>query len=267
MIIATGAAYRRLGIPDLEDLQGRGVFYGTAASEAPAMRGKNVFIAGSGNSAGQAALHLAKWARKVTILVRAPSPAAGMSDYLIRQIGAAPNVDVYYQAQVADGTGTGTGHLQSLVLQDTDSGQRRTVPADALFVLIGAQPRTEWLGQAVARDRSGSSAPARACPPEPAGPPPGRRCHWRPACPGCSRPVTCAGNRSNGSPPRSARVPPPSPWYTAPWHSRRGPQIRTGQHTRRGSQPAHRDSAGGLKTMRRPPSAASPPLNKSGDRK
>jgi thioredoxin reductase len=155
VIIATGAAYRRLGIPDLEDLQGRGVFYGTAASEAPAMRGKNVFIAGSGNSAGQAALHLARWARKVTILVRAPSLAASMSDYLIRQIGAAPNVDVCYQAQVADGTGTGTGHLQSLVLQDSDSGQRRTVPADALFVLIGAQPRTEWLGQAVARDRSG----------------------------------------------------------------------------------------------------------------
>jgi thioredoxin reductase len=155
VIIATGAAYRRLGIPGLDDLQGRGVFYGTAASEARAMRGRKVFVAGGGNSAGQAALHLARWARQVTILVRAPSLAASMSDYLIRQIGAAPNIDVRYGVQVGDGTGTGTGRLQSLVLQDTASGERRTVAADALFVLIGSQPRTQWLGEAVARDRWG----------------------------------------------------------------------------------------------------------------
>jgi thioredoxin reductase (NADPH) len=170
VIIATGAAYRRLGIPALEHLQGRGVFYGAAASEAPAMRGKNVYVAGGGNSAGQAALHLAKWATKVTILVRAPSLAASMSDYLIRQIGAAPNIDVRYRVQIAGGTGTGTGHLQSLVLHDTATAEQQTVPADALFVLIGAQPRTGWLGQALARDRWGfirtgadlpASAPAR----------------------------------------------------------------------------------------------------------
>jgi len=153
VIISTGVAYRRLGIPALEDLQGRGVFYGAAASEAPAMRGRNVFVAGGGNSAGQAALHLAKWASQVTILVRAPSLAASMSDYLIRQISAAPNIDIRYRVQVAGGTGT--GHLQSLVLLDTASGARRTVPADALFVLIGSQPRTEWLGDSVARDRWG----------------------------------------------------------------------------------------------------------------
>jgi thioredoxin reductase len=155
VIIATGAAYQRLGIPALEDLQGRGVFYGAAASEAPAMRGRTVFVAGGGNSAGQAALHLAKWAKKVTVLVRAPSLASTMSDYLIRQIGAAPNIDVCYRVQVADGTGTGTGQLQSLVLADTSSGARRSVPADALFILIGAQPRTQWLGDSVARDRRG----------------------------------------------------------------------------------------------------------------
>jgi thioredoxin reductase (NADPH) len=155
VIIATGAAYRQLGIPSLEDLQGRGVFYGAAASEAPGMRGRSVFVAGAGNSAGQAALHLAKWARQVTILVRAQSLAASMSNYLIRQIGAAPNVDVRYHVQVADGTGTGNGQLQSLVLQDTVSGAGRSVPADALFVLIGSQPRTEWLGEAIARDRWG----------------------------------------------------------------------------------------------------------------
>src|SRR5262249_19070594 len=97
VIIATGATYRRLGIPALEDLQGRSVFYGAAVSEAPAMRGRNVFVAGSGNSAEQAALHLAKWAKKVTILVRTDSLADSMSDYLIREIDAAPNVSVCYR--------------------------------------------------------------------------------------------------------------------------------------------------------------------------
>ena len=153
VVIATGATYRQLGIPRLEDLQGRGVFYGAAASEAPAMRGRNVFVAGGGNSAGQTALHMAKWASQVTIVVRGESLADSMSDYLIRQIDATPNVDVSHGVQVADGTGT--GHLQSLVLQDTASGERRSVPADALFVLIGSQPRTQWLGDSVARDQQG----------------------------------------------------------------------------------------------------------------
>ena len=153
VIIATGATYRRLGIPALEELQGRGVFYGAAVSEAPAMAGQTVFVAGGGNSAGQTALHLAKWARQVTVLVRGPSLAASMSDYLIRQLDATPNVQVCYRVQVAGGTGT--GHLQSLVLAEIASGATRTVPADALFALIGAQPRTDWLGDAVARDRWG----------------------------------------------------------------------------------------------------------------
>ena len=117
------------------------------------MRGRTAFVAGAGNSAGQTGLHLAKWADRVTILVRARSLADSMSDYLIREIAAAPNVEVCYRVQVADGTGT--GHLESLVLEDTASGARRSVPADALFVLIGSQPRTDWLGETVARDRRG----------------------------------------------------------------------------------------------------------------
>ena len=153
VVIAAGATYRRLGIPRLEDLQGRGVFYGAAASEAPAMRGRTVFVAGGGNSAGQAALHLAKWASRVTVLVRAESLADSMSDYLIREIGATPNVDVTYRVQLAGGTGT--GQLRSLELADTVSGARRSVPADALFVLIGSQPRAEWLGDSIARDPGG----------------------------------------------------------------------------------------------------------------
>ncbi|HEY2490477.1 MAG TPA: FAD-dependent oxidoreductase [Streptosporangiaceae bacterium] len=153
VVIATGAAYRRLGIASLEALQGQGVFYGAAVSEAPAMRGRNVFVAGGGNSAGQTALHMAKWASRVTVLTRGQSLADSMSDYLIREIGATPNVDVCYRVQVAGGTGT--GRLESLVLQDTASGVRRSVPADALFVLIGSQPRTERLGEGVARDQQG----------------------------------------------------------------------------------------------------------------
>ena len=153
VVIATGASYRRLGIPGLENLQGRGVFYGAAASEAPAMRGRNVFVVGGGNSAGQTALHMAKWAHRVTVLVRGESLADSMSDYLVREIGATPNVNVSYRVRVADGTGT--GHLESLVLEDTASGERRSVPADALFILIGSQPRTQWLGESVIRDQQG----------------------------------------------------------------------------------------------------------------
>ena len=171
VVIATGVSYRRLGIPALEDLQGRGVFYGAAASEAPAMRGQTVFVAGAGNSAGQAALYLAKWAEQVTVLVRAGSLVDSMSDYLIREIGSAPNVDVCYRVHIAGGTGT--GHLESLALADTVSGARRSVPANALFVLIGAQPRTQWLAGRVARDRQGF---IRTGPDLPAGTrwPPGR---------------------------------------------------------------------------------------------
>jgi len=153
VVITTGATYRRLGVPALEDLQGRGVFYGAGVSDAPAMRGRRVFVAGGGNSAGQAALHLAKWAEHVTILVRSQSLADGMSDYLIREIGAAPNVDVTYGVQLAGGTGS--DHLESLVLEDTKTRMRQRVQADDLFVLIGSQPRTEWLGDALARDRGG----------------------------------------------------------------------------------------------------------------
>jgi thioredoxin reductase (NADPH) len=153
VVITTGATYRRLGVPALEDLQGRGVFYGAGVSEAPAMRGQKVFVVGGGNSAGQAAMHLAKWAAQVTVLVRSPSLTETMSDYLIREIDAAPNVDVRYGVRVAGGTGT--DHLESLALEDTKTRVRRSVPADGLFVLIGSEPRTGWLGDGVARDRWG----------------------------------------------------------------------------------------------------------------
>lgn len=153
VVIATGVTYRRLEVPSLEALAGRAVFCGAGDSEAPAMSQQEVFVIGGGNSAGQAALHLAKWARHVTVLVRSQSLADSMSDYLIREVDAAPNVDVRYSVQVAEGTGT--DHLESLVLQDRQTGQRQRVPSDGLFILIGSKPRTEWLGQSVARDRWG----------------------------------------------------------------------------------------------------------------
>jgi thioredoxin reductase len=153
VVIATGAAYTDLGVPELEELHGRGVFYGAAVSEAPAMRGRKVFVVGAGNSAGQAAIHLAKWADQVTMLVRGQSLARSMSDYLIRTIGATPNVEVTYGVQVAGGAGS--DRLESLVLEDRASGQRRQVEADGLFVLIGSRPRTEWLAETLMRDQWG----------------------------------------------------------------------------------------------------------------
>jgi len=159
VVIATGVSYRRLGIPDLEALAGAGVFYGAGTIEAQAVAGKPVFVVGGGNSAGQAALHLSKYAQQVTILVRSQSLAASVSDYLIRQIQsdylirqiqAAANVDVRYRCEVAGGGGS--GHLEQLLLRDRDTGHTELVPAAGLFILIGAQPFTGWLPEAIKRD-------------------------------------------------------------------------------------------------------------------
>jgi thioredoxin reductase (NADPH) len=150
VVIATGVSYRRLGIPELEALAGAGVFYGAGTIEAQAVARKPAFVVGGGNSAGQAALHLSKYARQVTILIRSQSLAASMSDYLIRQIDAAPNVEVRYRCEVAGGGGS--GHLEHLLLRNRDSGKTEPVPAAGLFVLIGAQPSTGWLPESVKRD-------------------------------------------------------------------------------------------------------------------
>jgi len=151
VILAIGATYRRLGIDSLEELTGAGVFYGAALSEAPALTGKDVYVAGGGNSAGQAALHLARYARQVTVLVRAPA-LEGMSHYLVQAIDAAPNVSIRTRTVV--GGGGGDGRLQELVLRAPGGGDA-TVPADALFVLIGARPQTDWLPAEVGRDEEG----------------------------------------------------------------------------------------------------------------
>ena len=122
-------------------------------SEAPGLSGKDAYIAGGGNSAGQAALHLARYARRVTLVVRAQSLEAGMSHYLVRAIEATPNVEVRTDTAVVGGGGD--GRLEQLVLRNGATGEAETVAADALFVLIGARPHTDWLPADIARDAHG----------------------------------------------------------------------------------------------------------------
>jgi thioredoxin reductase (NADPH) len=153
VILATGAAWRRLGVPALEALNGAGVFYGAAGSEARAMRGEDVFVFGAGNSAGQAAVHLATYAKSVTIVTIDERLGEFMSDYLVQKVRATPNVAVLLHTEVVDGHGR--QRLESLTLRDRHSGDTRTVAASALFVLIGAEPRTDWLEGTVARDERG----------------------------------------------------------------------------------------------------------------
>ena len=159
VVIATGASYLRLGVPDLEALSGAGVFYGAAASEAQAMKGEEVYVVGGGNSAGQAAMHLSRYASRVTLLVRGGSLAASLSNYLIEQIGAAENVEVRLNTRITGGGGD--IRLDHLVLEDSLSGLIETVPAAALFVLIGARPHTEWLPREIQRDARGFLATDR----------------------------------------------------------------------------------------------------------
>jgi thioredoxin reductase (NADPH) len=153
VIVATGVSYRRLDVPGADDLLARGVFYGAAVSEAPAMAGREVYVIGGGNSAGQAAVHLARFASQVTILVRGTTLASSMSEYLIREIEASPTITVVHQAEVT--ACQGDDHLQAIVLRDRADGSERTVPADGLFVLIGSEPRTDWLDGVVQRDQWG----------------------------------------------------------------------------------------------------------------
>ncbi len=151
VVLAMGVSYRRLEIPALAALEGAGVFYGSSPSEARQFTGARVFVVGGANSAGQAAVHLSRYAAKVTLVVRGPSLAATMSQYLLEEIDGKENVDVRLSTQIVDAAGD--GRLESLALRD-ESGST-TEAADALFILIGAQARTEWLPADVERDARG----------------------------------------------------------------------------------------------------------------
>jgi thioredoxin reductase (NADPH) len=153
VLLAMGATYRRLDVPALEALNGAGVFYGGATSEAPAMAGREVYVLGGANSAGQAALHLAQYARRVTLVARAGALDSGMSHYLVQQVEATPNLHVRLGTDIVGGGGD--GWLEYLVLRDRANGSAETVDADGLFLMIGASPHTEWLPPEVGRDEHG----------------------------------------------------------------------------------------------------------------
>jgi thioredoxin reductase (NADPH) len=153
VLLATGISYRKLDVPGADALTGRGVFYGSAATEAPTCAGQDVYIVGAANSAGQAAVFLSRHAERVTLLVRSDNLERSMSYYLVRQIEEIPNIEVRLTTEVIGVDGD--DHLEGLTLCDTRAGTQETVRAGYLFVFIGAEPRTEWLDGVITRDGRG----------------------------------------------------------------------------------------------------------------
>jgi thioredoxin reductase (NADPH) len=153
VLLATGVAFRWLEAPGCPDLVGRGVYYGAAIAEASDCRDQRLYVLGGGNSAGQATVLLAEYARRVTIVAPEPSLEDTMSQYLLERIGELPNIETCPGHTVVGAEGR--KHLERLVLQRTDESDRRTVAADGLFVFIGAEPRTQWLEGVVDRDEQG----------------------------------------------------------------------------------------------------------------
>ncbi|HUB39986.1 MAG TPA: NAD(P)/FAD-dependent oxidoreductase, partial [Streptosporangiaceae bacterium] len=162
VVLATGVTYRKLVAPGVADLIGSGVFYGSAISEAPGLRGQDIFIVGAGNSAGQAAIYFAKSARSVTLLVRGDALAETMSDYLIKELEKTANVQVRLHTEVT--AVRGGCRLTELVLRDRGTGQEEARPAAALFVMIGTVPHTGWLPDSIARDQHGCILTGRDVP-------------------------------------------------------------------------------------------------------
>jgi thioredoxin reductase (NADPH) len=153
VLLATGVSYRQLHAPGLDELTGRGVYYGSALTEATACLGQDVYIVGGANSAGQAALFLSKYAKSVTLLVRGPSLEKSMSYYLTRRIADSPAISVRTCTEVIGASGG--DHLEKLTLRDTAHGTAETVDAQWLYLFIGAQPLTAWLDSVVVRDDKG----------------------------------------------------------------------------------------------------------------
>ncbi|MBO3742806.1 FAD-dependent oxidoreductase [Actinoplanes flavus] len=153
VLLATGVSYRPLVADGIAGLTGSGVFYGSAATEGPACAGTDVYIVGGANSAGQAALFFSRYARRVTLLVRGDSLEASMSYYLIQQLAQVGNIEVRTRCEVIGAQGE--GHLQAITICDSKNGTKATVECGYLFVFIGAEPRTDWLGDTVLRDDKG----------------------------------------------------------------------------------------------------------------
>jgi thioredoxin reductase (NADPH) len=153
VVVSTGVAYRKLGVPGVEALTGQGVFYGSAMTAAREMEGRDVVVVGGGNSAGQAAIHLARFAKSVTILVRRPDIAESMSRYLINEIEANATITIQEGAEVADGGGD--GRLEWIDVRNVSTNDVTRQDVSGLFLLLGAEPHCEWLPEEVARDEHG----------------------------------------------------------------------------------------------------------------
>jgi thioredoxin reductase (NADPH) len=153
LLIATGVSYRKLDAPGVERLTGAGVYYGAAITEAMACRGKDVFIVGAGNSAGQAAMYLSRYASSVTMVVRGSSLARSMSQYLVSQIESHEKIAVWPHSTVAEVDGD--ARLEEITIAEATTGDTQRVPAFALFTFIGAKPHTDWVGDVVERDPQG----------------------------------------------------------------------------------------------------------------
>lgn len=181
VVIASGVAYRKLRVEPLEQLVGNGVFYGAAMTAAREMEDQDVFVVGGGNSAGQAAVHLSRFARSVTILVRRPSLAETMSQYLVGEIEYNPRITVQTCTRVVDGGGE--GHLQWLCLEDTRTGEQTKRDAYGLFLLLGAEPTCTWVPPEVALDDNGFVLTGRDVPRE----------HWSDGVPPADLATTVPG--------------------------------------------------------------------------
>jgi thioredoxin reductase (NADPH) len=153
LLLAMGVQWRTLNVPGIDKLQGAGVYYGGGTSEAISCKGETVYIIGGANSAGQAAMHFSKFAGKVVMLVRGESLAATMSHYLIEQIEKTPNIEVWSHSSVT--AVHGEARLSAITVHCSTTNQSQEVPASSLFIFIGAQPRTDWLGNLVERDSKG----------------------------------------------------------------------------------------------------------------
>ncbi|MEV8375702.1 FAD-dependent oxidoreductase [Kribbella sp. NPDC056861] len=153
VILATGVSYRTLEAPGVDDLSGRGIFYGSATTEGPSCAGQDVYIIGGANSAGQAAVYFSRHAKRVHMLVRGPSLEATMSSYLIDQIGAIDNIEVHTCTQVV--SCKGSDHLECVTLTNSVTGESWEVDTEWMFVFIGAAPRTDWLPGDLLRDERG----------------------------------------------------------------------------------------------------------------
>ena len=153
VVIATGVTYRHLDVAGADELLGAGVFYGAAVTEAAAMEGQQAFVVGGANSAGQAAVHLARSASRVTLLVRGPSLSERMSAYLINELKRTSNISIWLNTVIT--RVEGRGRLEAIWLKNSLTGRERSESADGLFMLIGADPHSDWLADTVERDSRG----------------------------------------------------------------------------------------------------------------